>query len=366
MYNRFISLEGNIEESNHKSVLYYDTGSSYFLIDSQFYDLYDLGSLRFHNLYKVEPEGLVKSNSVYMFYDELKFNLDQILFTSNQSMLLDVKTIFGAQVDGIVGLNSFKDIRHKIDYVEQHISFDPVLKGYEEIDIKYDGHFILVPLEITFYDGNKLTGDFILDTGSGNTQLKQELLEIESISNNGQKATYDNHDGLRSYLGGYSFFVENIAIGAYNIKNFVIDIPTDPQHKLPNQNEILGLLGNDLLDDFDVVIHAEEKKLWLRPNKNFNKNVDKLYYGFSVQDRTDKSIGWVVTSVYELSDSYTKGLRVHDVITSIDNIAVEKLNMHSYFKNLKPNQELALRVKRNGVILEYSIKLNVFLTNDNS
>ena len=166
--------------------------------------------------------------------------------------------------------------------------------------------------------------------------------------------------GVGGKTKGRTIFIDELKFGNLSIYKYPVDISSDKNGAL-SKNNYDGILGNDILDDFDLIIDIKKSKLFLKPNKKINKHKKFFYKSFSFIDNSKIDKSWLVSYIYLNTDAYKKGLRLNDKITAINNISVEKLDRIKYYKGLKLNQELELTIIRDDNSMKINIILNKFL-----
>lgn len=357
--NKHISFNLKIKPYK-KGFFYFDTGSAWLVIDSTYYKNQ---KMLFKNLLEDEMGGAGnKQAKSTQILDTINFNIDSQNFFSEFNTIINLKRILGKNIDGIVGFHNFRGIPFKIDYVAKKITFNPKIEDdYHEVQIGFDGYRMFLPMEIEFPKNEITQGNFLIDTGSSSTALTSEFIENKGVKNS-IKSTYINNGGIGGFSQGYSLFAQHFNIDKFNLNYKLINIiSNDTLGALSKNENYIGIIGNDVLDDFDIIYHPTQNKIWIKPNKNFNKPTEDLYKGFVLIETLDKNKGWLVGSIYEESDAYKKGLRHEDEIVEINNKPVQKLNNEKFMAKLKPNQKLKLKVKRANEYIEINTYLNVFL-----
>src|SRR5690554_2687871 len=355
-----ISVNLKINQYN-KGNFYFDTGSAWLIIDDTYYKNQKMS---FENSFESEMGGVGNGlTTTIRILDTINFAIENHNFYSEYNITNDLKKIFGEKIDGIVGFHNFRNVPFKVDYVAQKITLNPEVEdNYEEIAIEFDGYRMYLPIELRFSNGNTIKGNFLIDTGSSSTALTSEFINNNGVINS-KKATYINNGGIGGVSQGYTFFVPELRIGKHKLTNRLIDISIDTLGGLSKDESYIGLVGNDILNDFDIVYYPSKNKIWVVPNRMFEKPTDDLFYGFSMLD-SENAKGWFVGSIYEECDAYKQGLRHRDEIIEINNKPVQKLNREKFVKKLKPNQKLKLKVKRENEYFEINTHLNVFLKKD--
>ena len=293
--------------------------------------------------------------------DTIHFAIDKHHFYSEFNIVLHLAQKVTKNLDGIVGFHNFRGIPFKIDYVKQRIILNPeITNDYQEIKIKFDGYEMLLPMEITLADGKTIQGNFIIDTGSGTSTLTNQFVNNDVIKKV-NKANYESNGGIGGKSDGSVFFVPQIKIDKYNLSNRLIEVAKDTLGALATDESYIGIVGNDILDDFDIIYNPTEYKIWIKPNKIYEKPTEDLFQGFDLVDTGNLNEGWFVGGIYQESDAYKKGLRHNDEIIAINGKSVHKMNRDKFMRKLKPNQKLQLKVKRRNDFIEINTYLNTFL-----
>lgn len=339
---------------------YFDTASSWTIIDSSFYKDQEMA---FNHLSSV-GNNVVGNSSLKMtrVLDTITISTKNNTFFSKFNLIYNLKK-FGKDIDGIVGISNFGNTPFKIDFISQKITFNPKInEGFREMPIKFDGYFVYVPAELVLKNGKIIKGDFVIDTGSKRTILTSDFAADDDILNS-EKATYEKN-ALGGVETGYSLFASQFKIDQFKLTDCAVDVSRDATGALSKDKNYIGIIGNDVLDDFDIIYHPTQLKIYIKPNKNFNKPSEDLYKSLFLYEPADAK-GWIVGAIYKESDAYKMGLRRKDEVIEINNKNIKNLNFDKFSKNFKPNQKLKLNVKRRNKYFEIDTYLNVFLKINN-
>ena len=350
-YNGHIYIKTKIEDSICGNFIY-DTGAKELILDTAFCKKNNL-IFKITQDTKIGGVGNTIQNAKIVL-DTLTYKIDKKTNFSNKTYLLGLKNILGQNTDGILGVNSFKDRPHKIDFINKKISFFKNTKNYDSINLIFDGDKIYVPVTYTINE-EEYIGKFILDLGSSVT-----VLNSSNKTNTSNLGDFESIGGIGGKTSGKTVFINKFNLGKQCIYSFPIDISNDTNGALSSSNN-QGLIGNDILDDFDIIIDLKKSKLYLKPNKKNNKHKKEFYKSFSFIENNDIVRNWLVSYIYLNSDAYKQGLRLYDKIISIDNVHVEKLDRLKFYRGLKLNQKLELSIIREGKPLKISFILNKFL-----
>ena len=350
-YNGHICIKTKINDTFFGNFIY-DTGAPEFILDTSFCKK---NNLIFNNKQNTEISGIGNINQkVEVIYDTLIYKIDKKTNLSNKTYLVALKNILGQNIDGVLGIKTFEDRIHKIDYINKKISFPKNYINFDSIKITYDGDKVLVPINYTIKQ-KEYSGKFILDLGSSVT-----ILNSTNKIDADYGGSYEAIGGIGGKTTGKTIFINQFKFGKHSILAFPIDIADDNKGAL-SSSKYNGILGNDILDDFDIVIDLKLSNLYIRPNKKNNKHKKFFYKSFSFIDRTNIDHSWLVSYIYLNTDAYKQGLRLNDKIIAIDGVSVEQLNTIIFYKRLELNQRLELTIIRNKKQIKINFILNKFL-----
>lgn len=350
-YDGHIYLKTTINDSINGNFMY-DTGVAEFCLDKTFVTK---NKFQFDKKQNIEIVGVGNDTEITeIVNDKIYYKVDKKYNHSRQTFLIGLKDFMGQNIDGILGIKTFQNRPHKIDFINKKLTFTDKHENYDSIKFIYEGDKIYVPLHYTI-DSQQYSGKFILDLGSSIT-----VLNSTSGINTVNAANSIGIGGIGGETKGKTLIFDAIQLGNQLITDYVLDISENTVGALADVNYD-GLLGTDILDDFDIIVDLEQKTLYLKPNKKFNHHKKMLYKSFSYIDNAKIDGSWMVSYIYLDTDAYEKGLRLYDEILEIDGVKVSKLKRVSFYRSLKLNQELKLKLRRNEETLIINVILNKFL-----
>lgn len=350
-YDGHIYVKTTINDSI-KGNFMYDSGVANFCLDKTFVKK---NNLQFDKMQNIEIVGVGNETEITeLVNDKIYYKVDKKYNHSRETYLLGLKTFMGENIDGILGVKTFQNRPHKIDFINKKLTFTDKHENYDSIKFIYEEDKIYIPLHYTI-DNKNYSGKFILDLGSTLT-----VLNSTSGINTTNAATSIGIGGIGGETKSKKLIFDTIKLGNQVITDYFIDISEDTAGALADAT-YEGILGTDILDDFDIIIDLGQKVLYVKPNKKFNHHKKMLYKSFSYIDNTNTTDSWMVSYIYLNTDAYKKGLRLYDEILEIDGVKVSKLKRVSFYKALKLNQELKLTLRRNGDTLKTNVVLDKFL-----
>lgn len=339
-YNGHINVKVALDGVARGSFIY-DTGAPILYIDSTFSKE---SSLKFN--YKTE--GLIggvgnNTQTITTVSDTISFTIGRLKNYSNKTGIVDFKSIAGSEVDGLLGISSFKFERHKVDFYKKKISFDSDTTGYYKIKVIFENNQIHVPVTIFFANGITKSYRFLLDTGSPNTVLNNSL----STENNISGLKYHTAGGTGGQSIGFLTVAKKIEVGNLKLETFGLGVSKDTSGALAARNRYDGILGNDFLQFYDVIIDVINESLFLRPNKFFKtRKKAERYFGFAAINDSKITRGWKIKSIYEDSDAFKKGLRINDIILEINDRPIKSVRLKKLFRYANNQKTMKLKVRR--------------------
>lgn len=300
---------------------------------------------------------------VKLIRDKYNCQYGPLTLTPPYTVTVNLKPILGKYADGIIGMNFLKDSVFSIDYIKEKIQLlnlkEFSAEGYEKLPISIRKNRIYIQAAIQVAPEKKIKGEFLLDLGNGGSidltshcARENKLAQIlpEKIR------TYTNWGGIGGASSSYNFRADTFYIGNQKIIKPIADYSNDTRGALSSKNYI-GLIGNGILNRFDLIVDIPDSCLYLRPNKNFTLPYNQTSTGFSYVDRTDICDGWIVRALYEGLPAEKAGLQINDIIVKINDKPTKDLSIdeqRKLFKNL--GSPYTLTVERGKQLLELTLE----------
>lgn len=246
-----------------------------------------------------------------------KLDVEHLNFHLNDYGLLT--STYGIRIDGIIGFSFLRQFIVKVDYDRNMIEI------WSQGTIKYPrkGYLIHptingIPIFSASIEDNRLSLDkFFFDTGAGLCLLlSDDYVKDSAIFRPDKKMIITQVEGLGSKKEMRMTTVKRVTIGPYHFKNVPTHIFKD-EFNVTSYPELGGLIGNDLLRRFNLVINYAENEIHLKPNGHFRDNFDYSYTGLGIYLSDGKVI---IEDVLPNSPGEKAGLKPGDEILGIDNI----------------------------------------------
>jgi hypothetical protein len=279
--------------------------------------------------------------------------VDSLNFHVNDYDILS--SVYGDKVDGIIGYSFFARYIVKIDYDSSKVYV------YSRGSFKYPkgGHLLKpvissLPVQTAFVrDAESVNSRYYLDTGAGLCLLLSSDFVSDSTLLEPRKKTFlTQAEGLGGKASMMLTTIKELKIGPYRFRK----VPTyifDDEYNVTSYPNLAGLLGNDIMRRFNVILNYDHRDIYLLPNSHFRDQFDYSYTGLGIYwENGEVRVGDVMKD----SPAEKAGIQPDDVIIAINNNFSN--NIQSY-KNLLQNtgEKLKVILKRRGELIETSLRV---------
>ena len=202
-------------------------------------------------------------------------------------------------------------------------------------------------------------GPFRLDLGCGSTiVLTNATLKGIHLNDKVQAKCYYSNMGVGGDGTDVNFRAESFKF-LDEIFNVVVSASYNTEGALSDRTYV-GIIGNDILCHYDLIIDAPHNTLYARRNNisdNSYQRSSKIQMGYL--DRTDITDGWIVSSLYDDGIAQQAGFEINDIILSINGRAVKEISWEEQRKGLGLKGRTAYKVKKkNGDIVTYILDID--------
>lgn len=150
--------------------------------------------------------------------------------------------------------------------------------------------------------------------------------------------------------------MKELHIGNYSFKN-VPALMFDDISNITNYPFAGGIIGNELLRRFNIVLNYPAREIFLSPNQHLHDPFDYSYTGLSFYYLDGKI---QVTNVISGSPADKAGFKAGDVIISVDNNFSG--NIQEYIQQLKnPGTHVRIIIMRGHELLVKYLRIKSFL-----
>lgn len=255
-------------------------------------------------------------------------SVDRLDFHINDYELLT--SVYGIKIDGIVGFSFLRRYIVNLDYDKQ------VMEVYSPGRFRYPkgGHllhpdFSTLPLQTaTIEDEKTINARFIFDTGAGLTFLLSKEFVTDSMFFKRKRKFYPTQ---AEGLGGKKMMditvAKEVKLGPYKFRNVPVHV-FDDEYNVTSYPLLGGLIGNDVMRRFNVVLNYPDRCIYIKPNNHFPESFDYSYTGLGIY-LIDGEIR--VIDIIKGSPGDKAGFQPGDIIFSVEN---------NYTKNIQTYKTL--------------------------
>lgn len=366
-YRRHIFIKGTVNEIDGNFV--FDTGADNLYFDSLFYSK---NNFKYDSIGTGKVPGAGKElQNLKVIMNAVRFDFNGQNYKTKTVPILNLKPILGDIADGIIGLNYFSNKILEINYAQNYLKIlDKIdslsLLQYTRIKCQNVNGRLYIPVTLKINNAVSITDKFLIDLGCGSTialnspvALKYNLDRI--ITNKARY--YTKYRGVGGESESYAFIAKSVEIGGYQLNHFEAEYSMDKSGSLSSHKHA-GLLGNKILERFDVIIDFKTNCLYIKPGITFSNAFMFSKLGFSFVDRCETLGALVVTGLFGNSQAEKSGLQIDDRIIAIDNIPVKEMDYQKQEEYINKAKRLVLGVKRGTELLNIEIVQSQILRNE--
>jgi hypothetical protein len=256
-------------------------------------------------------------------------------------------SVYGLKIDGIIGFSFLRRYIIKMDYDKQEIEvYNPGAFKYPRGGYLIRPNFSTLPLPLfEIEDAQDFLSRFIFDTGAGLCLLlNKDFIEDSSFLKKKKKRYNTQAEGLGGKKTMELTVIKSVSVGQFKFKKVPTYIFQD-EFNVTSYPQMAGIIGNDLLRRFNVILNYPDQSIHLKPNGKFNDPFDYSYTGLSIYLVNNEV---TVIDIVKGSPGDVAGFKSGDIIMAIDNNFTKNIQ---HFKAVMQvaGTKLAVLISREGV-----------------
>ncbi len=301
--------------------------------------------------------GIAGIRKVSFLYDqELHFpglTIEHLDFHINDYDILT--SVYGERIDGIIGYAVLNRYIIKVDYDSMKLSFHT--KG----TIRYPrGGYLLKPSismlvsqPLRVKDEKTVYSRFLFDMGAGLCLLlSKDFVDDSTIFSKKRKRFIKEGEGLGGKIDMELTVMKEVRVGPYRFRSVPVFI-FDDEFNVTSYPYMGGLLGNDILRRFNVILNYAKGDIYITPNSHFTDVFDYSYSGVELY-LINGII--VVGDVAKGSPAEAAGLKEGDEVIGINKNISHNLNQFKIALQA-PNEKIKMIIRRDGELREFEFKI---------
>lgn len=334
-----------------------DTGSGGISLDSltvEYFGLKKTASNRtIRGIAGIRNVGFVNNRKLHF----PGLSIDSLNFHVNDYEILT--SVYGEQIDGIIGYSVLSRYIIKLDYDSLKIEF------WSQGSLKYPrGGFLLKPLintlpvhAVKVRDDFSVNARFLYDMGAGLCMMfTSDFIKDSSFISKKRKFYTKEAEGLGGKIDMKLTVIKEVRIGTYKFRNVPVYV-FDDTYNVTSYPYLGGLIGNDILRRFNVILNYDKRDIYLVPNSHFAQPFDYSYSGLELYYLYGQIL---LGDVAKDSPAEKAGLKEGDILLGVNKNFTQ--NLHQYKLALQnAGQRVKLIIQRDGELKEFEFKVKSIL-----
>ncbi len=265
-----------------------------------------------------------------------------------------LSSVYGETINGIIGYSFFSRYLVKINFDSLEIEvYNPGELEYPRGGMLLRPAFTTLPIQnLHIKDKRPIDFNFYFDTGAGlNFLISEAFAKDSDILLRKRKPIVTQAEGMGGKLQMRLTVLKLVQIGRFRFRN----VPTylfQDNFNVTSYPFVGGLLGNDLLRRFNLILNYPQREIHLKPNSHFLDQFDYAYTGMSIYYNNGQI---VIEEVEPGTPSDKAGVKAGDVLVGVgtsfsNNIMQYKTLLQS------PNEKIKMVIRRDNQLLLLTIK----------
>lgn len=300
----------------------YDTGSEYTILFKKEYT--DIMGMSYQKRIPIlgadqgaELNALICRNVMLQVGEVPQVNQDILVLEQD---LFNLEQLTGTPIDGILGTNFFRNFIVEINYkrhqlIIRHPQGYEAPGAFEEIPVHFKNNKPYTFSKTEVFRDTMLNVELLFDTGAGlplllhnNTHPGLRLPEKTITGRIGM--------GLGGQMRGYIGRIHHLDMGPFDFDGLITSFQDLEDPLVENETKSRnGLIGNQLLSKFTVILDFPRNRMYLKPNRFFRKKIRFDKSGMTLFAVGPELKQYLVQGVVEGSPADRAGILPGDKIT---------------------------------------------------
>ncbi|WP_170970982.1 aspartyl protease family protein [Ilyomonas limi] len=269
-------------------------------------------------------------------------------------------SVYGVKIDGIIGYSFFRRYIIKIDYDKMQMEvLTPGAIKYPRGGTLLKPQFSTLAMQRLYVkDRVGITAKFYYDMGAGLCMLLSKSFVTDSMFLNTKKKMFETQaQGLGGKAEMSLTIIKEIRLGPYRFRKVPTYIFND-EYNATSYPASGGLIGNDILRRFNVVLNYGKQEIFIKPNNRYRDSFDYAYTGLGIYLINNEV---TVLDIMKGSPAEKAGFQEGDVVIGMNknfsgNIQVYKAMLQTI------NTTISVMVRdKNGELMKRQLKVQSIL-----
>jgi hypothetical protein len=352
-----ILLQGQFASFNDTLNFILDTGSGGISLDSTTVEYFKLSPTP-SDLTILGIAGIRKVSFLYNQRLRLPgLTVDSLNFHINNYEILSA--VYGEKIDGIIGYSVLNRYIFNINYDSLRIQiFSNGRMKYPRGGWLYEPILRTLPVQnARIRDAVTTNSRFLFDIGAGLCMmLNKDFIDDSNFLDKKRVLYAKEAEGVGGKIDMHMTVIREVRIGPYRFRNVPVFV-FDDTFNLTSYPYLSGIIGNDILRRFNLILNYAKKEFYFMSNHNFHDPFDYAYSGIELY-MVDGYI--LLGDVAQGSPAELAGLQEGDIVLGINNIIGQNLQLYkSALQNA--GEKVKVIVNRDGELMEFTFKIKTIL-----
>lgn len=359
-----VYIQGTLADTVPVSLIY-DTGADRLYLDKDYMDLSTFGKLPLRKgRAKMGGAGNDGAQTIPIVIDSIKVTMGGVIHNETITPIINLREILGRHLDGMIGNNAFFDKPLVINYTYGYLLpidtlIPEITEGYKKLPAHFNDNRIDIECELALDSVQSVKGTFRLDLGCGSTIiLTNAARKGINLDNKNTAICYYSNMGVGGDGTDINFRADSFKF-LDELSNVVVSASYNTEGSLSDREHV-GIIGNEILSHYDLIIDAPNNALYARRNQNKSTSYqESSHWQMGYTDRTDICDGWVVSSLYYNGIAANAGIEVGDVILEINGRPVKEIGWEEQRKGLGLSGPSIFKIAKKGssYVVEYTLQI---------
>ncbi len=212
----------------------------------------------------------------------------------------------------------------------------------------------LVTQPLRIRDAKTVHARYLYDMGAGLCMLlSRDFVDDSMFLDTRRKHYVKEGEGLGGKIDMELTVIKEVRVGPYRFRNVPILIFTD-ETNVTQYPQLGGILGNDLLRRFNVIINYNKGDIYIVPNRHYLENFDYSYSGMELY-MVDGRI--IAGDVAKGGPAEEAGVKEGDEVVAINSNFTQNLNQYKIALQ-QPDEKVKLVLRRKGelILLQFKVQ----------
>ncbi|HLF45765.1 MAG TPA: aspartyl protease family protein [Chitinophagaceae bacterium] len=334
-----------------------DTGSGGISLDSATVVRYNLTPTP-SNLTILGIAGIRKVS--FLYNQKLRLpglTVDNLNFHINDYGILT--SVYGEKIDGIIGYSFLSRYILNINYDSLRIDIFTIGRiKYPKGGWLYEPVLRTLPVQSArIKDAITVNTRLLFDLGAGLClMLSKEFVEDSNFFGRKRVFFSKEAEGVGGKIDMQLTVMKELKIGPYRFRSVPVFV-FDDTYNVTSYPYLSGLIGNDLLRRFNIILNYAKKEFYFTPNRHYSDHFDYAYSGLELYLVDDKII---LGDVAEGSPAAIAGLKEGDEVIGINTLIGQNIQKYkTALQNI--GEKIKMIISRDGELLEFTFKIKSIL-----